>query len=958
MSRLVGRRGLLAAVTDLLGRGVPVALQGPHGIGRSALLDELETAGGEAGQLVLRAAGVPAERSLPLAALRDLVAQLPAAAVEQVLQALPPTSRAPVADGLRGTPSTPSGDPRPEPEPEPDPGLEPPTGPASGAPAGPPLLAVDETLLVALGRALQALLELVSRRSRVLLLLDDVQWLDAESSVVVGYARRRLGDRVGLVASLGPGDGIDSDPAALVDLHVLTVPPLEVAETIDLLAPLGLPAQVAHRVHLDAAGVPALALALAGALRDQPALLGRPVPLPVSIERVLRQRLLALPEEPRETLLRAALLHRPTVRQLRRSGRIAAEEDVRVAVAAGLVVDGRGAHLADASGDGEVRFTPARLASVLLDLTPAARRAALHEELAEAAVRPAERARHRALADPRPRADLARELADAARDAAAAGARDLAAELYVLAADRAPADLAGSRAEWLATGIETAAPGNHVDLVRGALADFLDAAPTAEQTVRVRLALAELAGSPAGTLDDVLAVALADAGDDDRLVAMVLLQRSRVALMEARPEESIRRAEQAVELLGRAGDDTGRAAALTALAAAYRWLGGPHDATLARAVELAGPGPGADGLVHTSPGYMAARFAFYDDRLEEAWSAFRAMLAQVERGAGTDEAHVLRCLVEVGARAGHGREVVEYAARAARVGAEFGLDPHTAWFVQAQAELVAGDLDRARRLAGQGASAAEDSGDARYLQRHLVLLGQALLRGGDAEGAARALERVRGMERRSRVVDPTVNRWQHELVTALVRLGRLEEASGVLAEARRALDGRSGTDGVGAQLDRAEAELLTARGDAEGAVLLLDRAAKVCADLGMRVDQGRTLVARAHLERRRRRAAAARAGLEEALALFTDLRARTWVEQVRAELDPAAATVGTPLLDRLTETEARIAREVAAGASNREIAARTYVSVKTVEATLTRIYRKLDVRSRTQLASLLRGPGA
>ncbi|MBJ7530086.1 MAG: ATP-binding protein, partial [Nocardioides sp.] len=98
MSRLVGRRGLLAAVTDLLGRGVPVALQGPHGIGRSALLDELETAGGEAGQIVLRAAGVPAERSLPLAALRDLVAQLPAAAVEQVLQALPAASRAPVAD--------------------------------------------------------------------------------------------------------------------------------------------------------------------------------------------------------------------------------------------------------------------------------------------------------------------------------------------------------------------------------------------------------------------------------------------------------------------------------------------------------------------------------------------------------------------------------------------------------------------------------------------------------------------------------------------------------------------------------------------------------------------------------------------------------------------------------------------------------------------------------------------
>ncbi|MFA6298312.1 MAG: helix-turn-helix transcriptional regulator, partial [Nocardioides sp.] len=66
-----------------------------------------------------------------------------------------------------------------------------------------------------------------------------------------------------------------------------------------------------------------------------------------------------------------------------------------------------------------------------------------------------------------------------------------------------------------------------------------------------------------------------------------------------------------------------------------------------------------------------------------------------------------------------------------------------------------------------------------------------------------------------------------------------------------------------------------------------------------------------------------------------------------------APVADDPLLDRLTDGEARVAREVAQGASNREIAERTFVSVKTVEATLTRIYRKLDVRSRTQLATLL-----
>jgi DNA-binding CsgD family transcriptional regulator len=75
---------------------------------------------------------------------------------------------------------------------------------------------------------------------------------------------------------------------------------------------------------------------------------------------------------------------------------------------------------------------------------------------------------------------------------------------------------------------------------------------------------------------------------------------------------------------------------------------------------------------------------------------------------------------------------------------------------------------------------------------------------------------------------------------------------------------------------------------------------------------------------------------------------------VRAELSPdRLGQASDPLLYRLTDAEARVAREVARGASNREIAERTYVSIKTVEATLTRIYRKLDVRSRTHLATLL-----
>lgn len=313
-----------------------------------------------------------------------------------------------------------------------------------------------------------------------------------------------------------------------------------------------------------------------------------------------------------------------------------------------------------------------------------------------------------------------------------------------------------------------------------------------------------------------------------------------------------------------------------------------------------------------------------------------------------------------------------YAARAAAIGAEFDIDAHTGWFISAQAELLVGDLARARTLALRGAQAAEAAGDIRYLQRHLIVLGHALLRAGDAQGAVSALQRVRAIELEGGFGDPTVNRWHGDLVSALVALGHLDEAAELVAGARYAIERRvphEGTSGVIASLDRAEAELALARGDLEAAEQLLDRARKVSTDLGLRIEQGRVLLTRAHLERRRRRAAAARAALQEAHDLFVSLDAGAWAVQVRGEMSPDRASrpapkapgpgarggsrAGDAALALLTATEARVARAVAAGASNREIAQRAFVSVKTVEATLTRIYRKLDVPSRTRLAALL-----
>lgn len=900
---------LLGEVRDLLARGESVALCGPAGVGKSALLDVIdEAARRDHGAQVLRATGAADEAALPFAALRDLLAQCP----DELVGRMPPGVQAAVGSGLVG-------------------------------------LADTDELRSDLAAAVHALLDEWSARQPVVLLLDDVQWLDGDSSTIVGYARRRLGGRVSVVATVGlqpDGEPVDGDEPTVdvSELHHVDVPPLDPVDMLELLCSHGLTPDVAQRVHVESGGIPSLALALTGLIGERPVVLGGPPPLPASIEQVLRDRLRAQPPEVRETLLHAALLHRPTLRDLERSGRIGAEDDVRRAVRSGLL----------ARSDAAVRFTPSALREVVVDSFPATARAALHQQLAGAVSTAAQRTRHLALADPRPDAELAHELGVTARDAAAVGDREIAAELYLLAADRAPLELAAERVEWLVAAIEAAAPGNHVDLVRRALADVLDAHPSPAQAVRVRLAIPELAGHGVTILDEVLTAALADAGEDDLLVAKVLLQRARIALMESRPHAARQACERAVDLLERHGDDDELALGLTTLAVAQRWTGGDHQTSLDRAVELAGPTP--TGFLHTSPDYMQARFAFYDDRLDEAWAANLAMLAQVERGAGMDHVHVLRCLVEVAARTGRSREALEYAARATRIGEEFDLEAYSGWFITATAELVAGDLGRARTLARRGAEAAGQRGDTRYLQRHLVLLGQALLRSGDAQGARDALEQVRDIERTGGFGDPTVNRWHADLVSALTALGRLEEAGEVLAQARYEIERHelTGTDGVAAQLDRAEAELCVANGDLDAAELVLDRAAKVSADLGLQVDVGRVMVTRAHLERRRRRVAAARTALQEAHDLFVSLHAEAWATQVHAELAPdRAPDTGDPLLERLTDTEARIARAVAAGASNREIAERTYVSVKTVEATLTRIYRKLDLRSRTQLATLL-----
>src|SRR5688572_13786413 len=247
MSRLVGRTALVGAVRAHLTAGRAVALHGPTGTGKSALLDELEALAQAEGTRVLRAAGARPEQQMAWAVLQDFLDQTPS----DLLEELPTGLQGAVRRGLVG-------------------------------------VCADEEDRGAMRRAWLFLLDRMAQAGPVLVLVDDAQWVDAESREALQYAGRRLVDRVGFVVTVGPG--LRPDAGAPVLTHV-EVPPLDADDLIELLGRHGVAAQVAHRIAAESGGLPSLALAMGGAVGELPTVLGRPTATPPSIERMLKDRL-------------------------------------------------------------------------------------------------------------------------------------------------------------------------------------------------------------------------------------------------------------------------------------------------------------------------------------------------------------------------------------------------------------------------------------------------------------------------------------------------------------------------------------------------------------------------------------------------------------------------------------------------------------------------------------------
>ncbi len=229
------------------------------------------------------------------------------------------------------------------------------------------------------------------------------------------------------------------------------------------------------------------------------------------------------------------------------------------------------------------------------------------------------------------------------------------------------------------------------------------------------------------------------------------------------------------------------------------------------------------------------------------------------------------------------------------------------------------------------------------------MLGHVAYQQGDAAAAVEHFVAAERTRRAAGSLEPTPAWWRADHVEALLELGRIEDAVGVLHEWETDA-ARLRRDRVLAQASRCRGLVAAARGDVDKAVVMLEQAAAQHKAVGDPFGHARALLALGVARRRARKKRAAREAIEEAVAVFEECGAAGWAEKARAELGHIG---GRTREEGLTSAEQRVAALVAEGRTNREVAAALFLGERTVETHLSHIYAKLGVRSRTELARKL-----
>jgi DNA-binding CsgD family transcriptional regulator len=390
------------------------------------------------------------------------------------------------------------------------------------------------------------------------------------------------------------------------------------------------------------------------------------------------------------------------------------------------------------------------------------------------------------------------------------------------------------------------------------------------------------------------------------------------------------------------------AAALGAMVRAELFLGNGFEAeTATRALALEQNAPLA--AVDTRIVFKLGQWLRYVDDFDGA----RRQMEQAEtqaRDEGDDSslANILLNRVILATWSGAIAEAAELAERMIDAFAQLGLEMSGANVWKTYVDAYAGRVDTVR-----AAAARADTQEPIVAALWERAIGLAELAAGEIGAADRHLSRALGEFDRIDFREPAIWRVDGDAIEAAAAVGDLERAERWLArfEERAA---RSQIPWSLAVSARCRGLVLAGQGTLEQAADALGRALKEHERCPMPFEHARTLLVHGQVLRRLKRKREARTSLEAAAALFERLGTEPWVAHAASELRRVAARRAP---SELTATERTIAELAASGLSNPEIAGRVFVSRKTVESNLARVYRKLGISSRGRLEEALRKDG-
>jgi len=907
---LLGRHAEIAVLDDLLAglpdRGAAMVVRGEPGVGKSALLDELTRHAAAQGLRVLRTSGVQSEARLPFAGLHQLLR--------------------PVLGGVHDLPA--------------------PQRAALLAAFG--MVDADAPEFFHVALATLELLSDAASATPLLLIADDVQWLDISTRELLTFVGRRLErDPIVLVAAVRrrTGDAL-ADDAVLPELPLGPLAEEHAAALLDAHAP-GLAPDLRRRLLDESEGNPLallelpLALERAGATAPLPSWL----PLTTRLEQAFATRHDDLPAPTRDLLLVAALNDGEALAEaleaaaLLTGGPVTAE-DVTPAVGASLIeIDGT-----------SVRFRHPLVRSAIRQDAGLARRHGAHLALAETlAGTPDRQVWHRAASAMGPDEHVASELVRVATHARRRGA--IADSLVALTRAAELTREPTLRAERLLHAADVAFDLGRRDTVM----TLLDEVDAHELTPRQHGRMHWLRGlfeeglrAGPDAVDSAIALAgrMREAGDADR--ALDSLLTAAWSCYWSNPDRATRdRVVTAADALGVAVDHPKLLATLAFAAPLEQ--GAVVNDRLARRVIAPGDDPESLRLLCTAAiavGAFAEAARFYRPAIEELRTQGRLAL-------------LARALVSQGWASLHlggwdaARATVAEAERLAQETAQ----PRWALSAQLVAAVLAGlrgDDALAEELSAASERELLPTGATSMLALVQMARGTAALAGGRHADAYEHLSRV--LDAHDIAHHPFLRAWVLvDVVEAARHVGRLDEARQAAAAIER--------DAAETNSPLLEMALLCVRpllaedGDA-------DRHFRAALDADLTVWpflRGRTLLSHGAWLRRNRRVADSRMPLRAAREAFEALGAAPWAERARQELRASGETSrsrSAPVTDELTAQELQIGRLVAAGLSNREIGQKLFLSHRTVGSHLYRIFPKLGITSRSEMGRALESAGA